>query len=238
MKTNIIPKIAGLVLFPLLFSSCLDNEVDLTGYGDAYILVEVNGQDTVKGLGLHAYSYSEFKSVVAIVTGNQSLSYTLTPYLDFKQDFLYTTPLSQYSMTLPATGEYIFNVTFADGQTLALYDRLTSDFIAPPKITRCIYTKLNATVDVEWEKVKLADAYNVKLIDQNGKILFVSPAYNNSTTVYSFGSGTQGWQSAASIPADGQVVNVEVAAYLMEATLVQDELQCISKSRYEITWGE
>jgi hypothetical protein len=238
MRTNIIPKIAGLVLFPWLLSSCLDNEVDPTGFGDAYILVEVNGQDTVKGLGLHAYSYSEFKSVVVNVTGSQSSTYTLTPYLDYKQDFLYTTPLSQYSKTLPASGEYIFSAVFADGQSLALYDRLTTDFIAPPKIKNCLYYKQNLKVEVEWEKVKLADAYNVKLIDQNGKILFVSPAYNNSTTTYSFGSETQGWQSTTSIPTEGQVVKVEVAAYLMETTMQQDELQCISKTRAEITWGK
>jgi hypothetical protein len=238
MKTNFNSKIAYIVFISLLLSSCIDNEVDLTGFGDAYILVEVNGQDTVKGLGLHAYSYSEFKSVVVNVTGNQSLTYTLAPYLDLKQDFVYTTPLSQYAKTLPATGEYIFSAVFTDGRTLALYDRLTTDIISSPKVTRCAYVKQSAAVEVEWEKVKLADAYNVKLIDQSGKILFVSPAYNNSTTTYSFGSNTQGWQASTSVPAEGQVLKVEVAAYLMEPTLVQDELQCISKTRSEITWGK
>jgi hypothetical protein len=238
MKTNLFSKIACLGFISLLISSCIDNEVELSAFGDAYILVEVNGQDTVKGLGLHAYSYSEFKSVVVNPTGNPSQIYTLTPYLDFKQDYLYTTPLSQFSKTLPAKGEYVFNATFTDGQTLAVSDVLTSDFIAPPKIVRCTYFKQSATVEVEWEKVKLADAYNVKLIDQTGKILFVSPAYSNSTTVFSFGSGTQGWQSSTSVPAEGQVVKVEVAAYLMEPTTVQDELQCISKSRVDITWGK
>jgi hypothetical protein len=238
MKTNIISKITCLVLFSLLLFSCIDNEVDLTGFGDAYILVEVNGQDTVMGLGLHAYSYTEFKSVVVNVTGNQSLTYTLTPYLDFKQDYLYTTPLSQFSKNLPAAGTYVFTATFTDGQSLALSDLLTSDYIKPAKIKRCTYTKQTSQVDVEWEKVKLADAYNVKLIDQSGKILFVSPAYNNGTITYSFGPGTEGWQSSTSVPAEGQVVKVEVAAYLMEATLAQDELQCISKTRAEITWGK
>jgi hypothetical protein len=238
MKTKIISKIIYPVFISFLLSSCIDNEVDLSAFGDAYILVEVNGQDTVKGLGLHAYSYSEFKSVVVNAAGNQSQTYTLAPYLDFKQDYLYTTPLSQFSKTLPAKGEYIFNATFLDGQTLAFYDILTSDFIVPPKITKCVYFKDTEKVEVEWEKVKLADAYNVKLIDQSGKILFVSSAYNNSTTVFSFGSGTQGWQSSASVPAEGQVVKVEVAAYLMEPTIVQDELQSISKTRVEITWGK
>jgi hypothetical protein len=238
MKTNIISKISCLVFTSFLLFSCIDNEVDLSAFGDAYILVEVNGQDTVKGLGLHAYSYSEFKSVVVNATGNQSQTFTLTPYLDFKQDYLFTTPLSQFSKTLPAKGEYVFNATFLDGQTLAFYDILTSDFIAPPIIKRCAYFKQSGTVEVEWEKVKLADAYNVKLIDESGKILFVSSAYNNSTTIFSFGSATQGWQSSASVPAEGQVVKVEVAAYLMEATLSQDELQSISKTRVEITWGK
>jgi hypothetical protein len=236
MKKNILLKTVGLVMFPLLLASCVDNEVDLTGFGDAYLLVEVNGQDTVKGLGLHAYSYSEFKSVVVNVSGNQSLTYTLAPYLNFKQDYLYTTPLSQFSKTLPAKGDYTFNATFNDDRTLAFNDYLTSDYIDPPKIKRCSFTKQTSTVDVEWEKVKFADAYNVKLIDQSGKILFVSPAYNNGTVTYTFGINTQGWQSTTSVPVNGQVVKVEVAAYLMEPSTQQDELQCISKTRTEITW--
>jgi hypothetical protein len=238
MKTNMILKITGLIFLIPLFTSCFDNEVDLTAYGDAYILVEMNGQDTLKGLGLHAYSYSEFKSVSVTVPGNVSDPYLLSPYLDYHQDFIYTTPLTQYSKTLPVAGDYVFSAIFTDNNSLMFSDKLTSDFIAPPKIKSCSFIKANEHVVVEWNEVKNAGAYNVKLLDQSGKILFVSPVYSSSTVNYTFGTTTKGWQSTTSYPAENQVVKVEVAAYLLEASLEQNELQCISKSGAEIVWGK
>lgn len=238
MKRYILMKIAGGFLFSLLLTSCLDNEVDLNAYGDAYLLVEMNGQDTVKGIGLHAYSYSEFKSVEVSVTGNTAMKYTLSPYLTYRQDFVWNTPSGQFTKTFPLAGEYVFNAVFTDNQTLVFYDQLTSDFILPPKMISSIYNLQNRAAEVEWEKVKLADAYNLKLLDLQGKILFVSPTYNNATTFYSFSSTSQGWQSSTSVPADGQKVIVEVAAYLMEKMQGQNELQCISRTRSEITWRQ
>jgi hypothetical protein len=238
MKTKFTFKITFPLLLSLLVASCIDNGFDLTGQGDAFILVEINGQDTVMGLGLHAFSYSDFKSVTVTVTGNPSLSYTLTPYLNYKQDYFRNTPLSEYSKTKPATGEYVFNALFADGKTLVLNDVLTSDIIPPPKIKTCSYRKQNSRVEVEWEKVQLADVYNVKLLDHDGNILFVSLIYNNGTTGYYFGADTQGWQSSTSVPATGQIVVVQVTAYLMEPNQGPNDLQCIASSRAVITWDK
>lgn len=238
MKTNILLKI-GLPLFTSLFLlSCLDNEVNLTAQGDAYVLVEVNGQDTLMGLGLHAFSYADFKSVTVTVTGKPSLSYPLASYLNYKQDFVWETPVSQFTKTLPATGEYVFNAVFSDGKTLMFNDILTSDIIAPPKIRSCAWVKQNARVEVQWDKVQRADIYNVKLLDQSGNILFVSPAFTNATTSYYFAADTQGWQSSTSVPAEGQTVKVEVTSYLLEAQNETNDLQCIAKSRSEIIWGK
>lgn len=238
MKTKFTLKITFPLLISLLLASCIDNEVDVTGQGDAFILVEINGQDTVMGLGLHAFSYFDFKSVTVTVTGNPSLSYTLAPYLNYQQDYFWDTPLSQYSKTKPATGEYVFNAVFTDGKTLLFNDVLTSDIISPPKIKSCTYVKLNSRVEVEWEKVQLADVYNVKLLDHDGKILFVSSIFNNGTTSFYFGADTQGWQSSTSFPATGQIVAVQITAYLMEPGQEPNDLQCIASSRAEITWGE
>ena len=184
MRTKMKVTIILMLFFPVFFVSCLDTELNPTGIGDAYILVVLNGQDTVKGLGLHAFSYSEFKTVTVTVTGNSSLNFNLDPYLGYKQDFVWFTPQSQYSKTFPATGEYVFNAVFADDQQLMFYDRLTSDYILPPKITKCGFNPQSKVIEVEWEKVKLADAYNVRVTDTEGKILFVSPVYNNSVTSY------------------------------------------------------
>lgn len=237
MKKVFIKHLIVLLFFPAAFISCFDNETDLAGYGDAYILVEQSGEDTLKGLGLHAFSYSAFSSVVVTLSGNSSVTYTLDPYEDYPQDYIWTTPLAQYTQTLPPTGSYVFNATFTDGQSLLFSDNLTAAYLQPPKIKSCQYVKQTARVSVEWETVKNADAYNVKLLNTEGEYLFVSPAYNSTITNYSFSTDSQGWQSSDSYPVDGQVVIVELAAYLLEPQGGSDELQSISKSRIQISWG-
>jgi len=237
MKTNILIRVLLIFFLSVLMVGCFENDVELSGYGDAFILVEYNNLDTLKGLGLHAYSYSEFAAVNVTLKDNTTLSYTLDSYLGYKQDFYYNTPLTQYTKTIPLSGDYIFHATFTDGQLLEFYDRLTSDYILPPEITVCQYVVSNSRVDVTWKSVTKATFYNVKLLDGTGKILFVSPVYDSYTTDYSFSKNSQGWQTST-YPEDGQNVTVELAAYLLEPGSTDNELQSISKTKKVIIWGK
>ncbi len=237
MKTSIHKPIVILALLPLLFTSCFDSGVDLEGYGDAYILVSSDGQDSLKGLGLHAFSYSEFSSVMVSLTENPDTSFTLNPYMGYKQDFVYLTPKERYSESLPPAGDYVFNATFSDGESLKFFDKLTNEIIFPPEILLCAWVAANERVDVKWETVDKATYYNIKLLNMAGELLFVSPAYNSYATNYSFGLSSQGWISSVQ-PAAGDMVKVEVAAYMTEGESNEDNLQCISRSVREIRWGE
>lgn len=220
----------------MLLTSCIDSETDPVGYGDAYILVEIVGQDTLKGLGLHAFSYSEFSAVNVKLSDDESQTYTLQPYMGFNQDFVWSTPLNQYKKELPATGDYVFTATFKSGHTQTFYDKLYATVVYPPEITKAEYVAANERVDVEWERVSNADSYNVKLINESGDILFVSQVYNRMTDFYTFSKSTQGWQTST-YPTNGQTVMIEVAAYLLETGTQGNELQSIGKSRLPIVWG-
>ena len=237
MKTVFISRLVLILLLTAFLTSCFENETKPDALGDAYILVEMNGQDTLKGLGLHAFSYYEFATVTASLTGNANLTYTLAPFLNYSQDFLWVTPTSQFSKNLPPTGDYVFNATFKEGQSLIFYDKLTADIISPPKVTECAYSKSTLRVNLSWDVVKNADLYNVKLYDLSGKLLFVSEVLGTNIKNFSFSSDTQGWLATASTPDDGQSVIVEINAYLLEFGKSTDELQCISKSRNQIVWG-
>jgi len=232
MKISMIFLLAG----TLLVSSCIDSETDPVGFGDAFILVEIVDQDTLMGLGLHAFSYSEFSSVNVQVTGHEDLVYTLQPYLGFKQDFIWNTPIAQYKKEKPVNGDYVFNATFKGGQTHTFFDILHTTVVFPPVIKKCEYLASSSQIDVEWETVTNADSYNVKLLNENGDILFVSQVFNRVTGNYSFGKTTQGWQTST-YPATGQAVIVEVAAYLLEPGASKNELQSIGKSKYPVVWG-
>jgi hypothetical protein len=236
MKTVFFKSLVVFFATSMLLTSCVDSEIDPVGYGDAYILVEIVGQDTLKGLGLHAFSYSEFSAVNVKLSDDENQTYTLQPYLGFNQDFVWSTPLNQYKKELPSAGDYIFNATFKSGHTHTFYDKLYATIVYPPTITKCEYVATNERVDVEWDRVSNADSYNVKLINENGDILFVSQVYNRMTDFYSFSKNTQGWQTST-YPTNGQTVFVEVAAYLLEAGTSNNELQSIGKARKSIVWG-
>ena len=237
MKTNHWKRLFYLFILSVLSAGCFKNDVELQGYGDAFIMVEIQNQDTLKGLGLHAYSYSEFAMVSVTLKDNATLSYTLEAYQGYKQDFTYTTPVSQFSKSIPATGDYVFQATFADGQVMEFYDKLTSDYIRPPEITSCKYVTSTNRVEVTWKSVTKATHYNVKLLNDTAKILFVSPVFDSFTTDYSFSDSSQGWQTSA-YPVNGQNLTVEVAAYMIEPGSTEGELQSISKSRKSIVWNK
>ena len=236
MNTKFLNKLTVAIISSFLITSCIKSEVDPVGFGDAYIIVEVVGQDTLKGLGLHAFSYAEFSSVSVNLSSKEDIVYTLQPYMNYHQDFIWNTPRDQFKKELPEAGEYIFNATFKTGQTHTFFDRLYSTITYPPKITKCEYVRSNERVDVEWEAVTNADSYNVKLLNQNGEVLFVSPVLNRITNNYLFTKNTQGWQTS-SYPANGQELIVEVASYLLEVGARSGELQSIGKSRHPIVWG-
>ena len=236
MKIVFLKSLVVLLSSIMLLTSCVDSETDPKGFGEAYILVEIVGQDTLKGLGLHAFSYAEFSAVNVKLSNDVNQTYTLQPYLGYNQDFVWSTPLNQFKKELPAEGDYVFNATFKSGHTYTFYDKLYSTLVYPPKITNCEYVVTNERVDVEWDRVTNADSYNVKLLNQNGDILFVSQVYNRMTDFYSFTKNTQGWQTST-YPATGQTVIVEVAAYLLEVGTSNSELQSVGKSRQSIIWG-
>lgn len=233
---TIVKSVLPFVLSLLLLPSCIDSDIDPVGYGDAFILVEVAGQDTLTGLGLHAFSYSQFTSVNVQLSSDASKSYVLQPYLGFSQDYVWTTPLAEYKKELPAAGDYTFSATFRGGHTHVFFDKLYNTVVFPPKIVKCIYNNTNRKVEVEWERVSNADSYNIKLLNSDGNILFVSPVFNRITDIYIFDKNTSGWQTS-SFPAAGQSVTVEVASYLLEPGTNNNELQSIGKSRKVIVWG-
>jgi hypothetical protein len=236
MKIKGIKQFSFLGFTALILSSCLSTETDTVGFGDAYVLVEIIDQDTLTGLGLHAFSYSEFSAVTVNLEGNEEKSYVLTPYLGYKQDFIWNTPTEEFSAELPEAGNYVFNATFANGQRQTFINKLLDQVVMPPDIKECQYNTSNSLIETEWEKVTNAGTYNVKLMNQSGDILFVSEILTNATTRYSFGKNTPGWL-ISTFPANGQNLVVEVVSYLVEPGTGSSKLQSLGRARRDVTWG-
>ncbi len=137
---------------------------------------------------------------------------------------------------MPQAGDYVFNAVFADGYKLVFLNTLTTGSILPPKIKLIKYVVSGEKVNAEWESVANADLYNVKLIGEEGKTLYVSPELRANATSLLFGKTDTGWQSQT-YPENGQLLKVVVSAYLLEKGNSGGRLQAISRSESEIVWG-
>lgn len=224
--------ISILTILIFIFSACQRKDPELSGFGDAFIKVEVVGSDTLYGLALHAFSFTSFASVE--VTQGDRL-YTLEPYLGFEQDYLYMTPVKEMSATRPPAGEYQFNALYEDGRTMVFSDRLYTSVARPARITECRYNRDSQLAEIAWLADQHNDAYNIKAFHTNGELLFVSRVYNNDSDYYAFGRNTQGWQTG-NLPVNGQELIIEITAYLNQPETKGEKLQSIALSRQSLIW--
>lgn len=230
-----------LICFPvltaaLILSSCLSYDLEDTGFADALIIVKTNETQTLYGLSLHTFSTKSISSVSAFPRSQPDITYNLTPYQNLKTDYVYETPAGSFSSVLPVTGDYIFKVNYSNGDTLTFINKLNSDIVMPPVIKKCSFNTSLQGVEIEWNTVENDDFYNVKMMDEQGKVIFVSPVFYPITTSYTLREDTQGWQ-LSSRPAEEAQVTVEVSSFRMESGGGNNHFQATGRSTQTITWG-
>ncbi len=221
-----------LAAFAFILGGCLRDDPELSGFGDAFIRVEVSGSDTLYGIGLHAFSYTNFSSVEVNIG---EIIYILAPYLEYRQDFVFETPKEELTTIRPQEGEYIFNALYPDGRSMVFSDRLYTSFARPVRITECRFNRDTNVAEIAWLADKRNDAYNIKVFNAEGDLLFVSLLYNNDSDYYAFGRNTQGWQTS-NLPLAGQELLVEISAYLNQPDTKGEKLQSIAFSRHSLIW--
>lgn len=235
MKSIVLKISILLITTALFFTSCINSENELDGYGDAYILVEVFNGDTLMSIGFRAFSYTPFRSVTVHHVDDEETVYTLAPYLGlYNFDYVWAPAKEDYTQEGPLKGNYVFDAVFSGDKTLSFSNELYQSTVKPPKITTCEY--ISGTVEVEWNRLSNADAYNVKMWDKDGNIIFVSERFNSYVSTYSFTTKTDGWQQTTK-PSTGDAVTVSVEAFLFEPGSSND-FQCISISKHSFIWGQ
>ena len=123
--------------------------------------------------------------------------------------------------TMPTAGNYVFTLTFSNGDTKEITDVLTDvqlDAMTPTTITYDIDTE---TVSSTWNSVEGAEMYMVVLtedIGNTGKPIFGKAGIPTTETTYSFDRSTTampGWLQADK-PATGDVVYLMTVAIKFE----------------------
>jgi len=233
----IILKLFFLVLFAGAVS-CKKIEYKPTGAGDALIITLVSESDTLFGLGLHAYTYDHFSSVVAYYSDDVSRKFALEPFEGYDNDLSYETPVAEMSQNIPPVGEYFFEATFPGDEFLTFTDVLSSKYVLPPVIETCEYSYELDKVIVNWGEITGDEVLSIKLYNLQRGLLFISQAIDKSLMTYMFGSQTEGWVSDV-FPVSGEDYIVEISTYIFE----QDSsgslnIQSVGRIEKTITWGD
>lgn len=134
---------------------------------DAFIQSIKNPKDTAQVVfavvhSVFSYYLMTAVSVVAPLTAASpdSIITHLINYGNMGNSF-YNNPV--YSSSLPAPGTYTYTVKFKDGQTITFSNTLLYNILIPPHITSLTKNGITNSIDISWNTVTNAQAYQVKV---------------------------------------------------------------------------
>ena len=228
-------KIFSLILVIAVLASCKKADQQATGIGDAVIVAKKSGSETVYGLSLYAYTFSNFKSVQAVSSAVPGKTFNLNAYQSNKSNFYYETPDASFTATPPAPATYNFSANFENGVSGTFQDELTDKVLALPVIDTCLYYSSRHALRLTWEKVTDAFSYSINILDGE-KIVFGSVELSNTVQSFAISASGGGWFSGFT-PVSGKTYTVRMNAFLFEAQNDAYNVQAISVKDTTAVWG-
>ena len=155
----------GFILYGL--AGCEKATIVDQATADAFIQSIKNPNDTSKivfALVHSVFSYNLMTSVSVqapvSAASPDSITTNLINYDNMGNSF-YNNPV--YSASLPTPGAYTYKVTFKDGQVISYSNTLTYNILTPPYITSLAKNATSDSIDISWNAVVNAQAYQVKV---------------------------------------------------------------------------
>jgi len=165
MKKIYIIIFTSFILFGL--AGCEKATIIDQASADAFIQSIKNPADTSKIVfavvhSVFSYNLMSSVSVMAPIsaTSPDSITTNLINYAKMGNSF-YNNPV--YSASLPTPGTYSYTVTFKDGQVISFSNTLTYNILIPPNITFLAKNVTPDSIDISWDAVANAQAYQVKV---------------------------------------------------------------------------
>jgi hypothetical protein len=224
-----------LAIIVIVLASCKGSDEDGTGVGDAIIIAKQKNTVTVYGLSLNASSYASFKSVT-VSTATGSNKYTLKSNQGYPTDFIYETPVAEFSETKPAATTYLFSAIFENGATDEFEDVVTDKTLPTTSFKTSTFNSSTNVLDISWNLIENADSYALNIID-GSSVVFASPELTNKNSTYTISSTGGGWANGFT-PQKGKTYTVRLYAFLYEPNLGNYNLQASSITETNVVWGQ
>jgi hypothetical protein len=218
-----------------LVSSCVDLDVEKEYLADVYMLVKVEGGDTLYAVE----SYIESNAILDSVTMKSpdgSKEFVLKPLSTGY--FEYSGGKGAFTSQKPQAGNYTFNILFDDGTSVTTIDNLTDKTIDPVQVNEVVASESGGSIVVKWQKNLKANFYSIKVYKKDEMLFssgFIDTVYS-AATIYAYSGG---WATNKN-PDAGDSLNVVVNGMLCEKDLTKYyEFQAISLSEQKpFVWPE
>jgi hypothetical protein len=230
---------AAILTCAVIFTSCIDDPEPpaLTVLPDVFAQKQVLNGVEKYGIVFWILGNKEMQTVT--VEGPGNATWTLTGDNATSRVFSLFPENADYVLVKPAQGDYKFKVKSkqAGEEAITVVDKLESAELNVMIIdtTHFVSGKLKTI----WEPVQNADAYLVRLYNQNNKLVFMGPKLAKTSTNYSFGLADQGWTPGMTAES-GKTYRVEVLAILYESTSSATDreynVQFISLASTNVVW--
>lgn len=214
--------------FVFTFFSCINIDSQKEKLTDAYICSKIMNGDTVYALEGYVKSNYAMKSVV-MKNPDQSLSFNLLESSYSAGYFEKEVKDEDFKLQKPATGNYLFEISYQDGTSVEATDYLSSDILEPIGIKSVTPDSVAQSVVVEWVDNTKADYYTVRFL-KHDSIIFLSDWIDPSFSSIKIYASSYGWATNIT-PEAGDSLKVIVAGILLETgNTVYLETQSVSFS--------
>lgn len=181
MKTKQLLLNAILAFFILGLSSCLkEKDEAFEVQGDVYYINKTVNNEIVHSTIYYAYGNQRIESAT-VTTPVSSQTIDLAQSADFYNYFIKSPEEADYTTDIPETGKFDFEITSSLGEVIYCADEQTFENLPGAEIDSMEFDSNNFWLKIYWNEVEDCDGYFVKLLNQDGDIIFdgysVAPDY-------------------------------------------------------------
>ena len=241
-KSKIYLGVLALALGSLFFTSCNDDveqPVALDANADVFVQKIMDDGEAKFALSFFVAGNKDLESVTVKGLGENEEIYSLEKDANDSRIFKLYPEDSVYSTTSPELGDYKFTITSTelDEAAIVLTDELLDEDLGAIAIDTIEFA--GEELKTTWKTVEGAENYIVRLYNESGDLIFISPLTDSEKTEFTFGLDDQGWigEDKAEVT---EAYKLELVAVLYESD-EQDKLfnvQYLSIDSKEIVWGE
>jgi hypothetical protein len=227
------------VLLIFILGACAkDDKTGLEVHGDVIFVKKLIDGEPVVGTAYYAYS-SKILSSCTVTPPNSGQNINLAAYQTNTFLFAYEPSNSDFSSSSPNEGNYLFNATSSDNETIEVIDEQSFSDLGFAQLDERTFDTNEGWLHLTWAEVTGADSYKVSLIDTSGVTVFSGYTVKADSpecyisTLYDVGIWTK-------YPVYNDTYKLRIQCNIYDSDATEEDyaysVQEISQKDYSIVW--